>query len=477
MPITKELQPAKLVIPKFDVRRISLFLFLQIVFFVLYYLISRSLFESDLAHPYLLFFGEKALLVIKGMPPRLENIGFIYPPLPVFATMFFGADVFITQSFISSMISAYIVFEIFTKARSTIFAIVLSSFFLLSFPILYLATQRFDMYLYFFLIIFSLKLISRHLETNYSLYIFAAGPIFGLTFYTHFSSLYLIPLFLAVMVILYSANLKWLIASATVLFVPYFMFLLSFGYLNWIFTGQAFGFLRNYRLLFSNPGVEAVVSSGHIIASFKDMLKYLFMVFPVILPALWGMYRNPKLIMVEPFIIIYAFIFSNFFFPCVYASSIFLIYSLMVTEHEGLKRRWVLYTLLIVSMVSSAFLSLNSSDINERLFAKKIFGFSGGNLQEYKKAAAILSDKTGRILMDDGALYQMVYLLKQPERLILSYQYEFITALSKPSLFVDYAIALKDREKDLVFQAFEKGVKGYYVLYEDEKIIIWERLK
>ena len=51
--------------------------------------INHTVFKDGFASKILLYLGEKALLVFHGRPPRLENLGFVYPPLPYLFELIF----------------------------------------------------------------------------------------------------------------------------------------------------------------------------------------------------------------------------------------------------------------------------------------------------------------------------------------------------------------------------------------------------
>jgi len=40
---------------------------------------------------------------------------------------------------------------------------------------------------------------------------------------------------------------------------------------------------------------------------------------------------------------------------------------------------------------------------------------------------------------------------------------------------VNYVVAVKDRNSDVLFQQFEGGIKGFYPIFDEGKIIIWEK--
>jgi hypothetical protein len=49
-----------------------------------YYQINTYLFTNGFSSATMLYLGEKALLVFKGNPPKIENVGFVYPLIPYF---------------------------------------------------------------------------------------------------------------------------------------------------------------------------------------------------------------------------------------------------------------------------------------------------------------------------------------------------------------------------------------------------------
>ncbi len=456
-------------------KNILLLFLLFPVFFSIYFSIHYLLAENSFMHPYLLFFGEKALLAINGVPPRLENIGFIYPPLPVLIALLFQANISIAQGFIASAISTFIAWELINNIQSKKLIITLILFLLFSVPILFLATQRFDLYLHFCLILYSIKLLNKYLKEEYSLYIFTAGPLFGLSFFTHFSSLYLIPWILVVIYFLFRKSFKKFVAVSFVFFSPYFLFFLSFAYLNWVFTGYAFGFLPNYKLLFSNSDINAVISSGNLIGSLKFMFSYLIKVILIITPFLAGIFYERRLVSLIPFLIIFSLIYSNLFYPAIYASAIFMMYFLILMRFEKEGAHHVFIIAMIISIASSFIQSLNSEDLLERKFTHALIGTAEENTEIYKQIAELLKYREGKILIDDQSFYPVVYLMNAPERFILPYQYEFNSAISNPARFADYVIGMKDINRDKVYQRFEPGVKGYFAIFDNQDITVWEK--
>lgn len=458
-------------------KRVVLFLSFHLAFFVVYSMINSFLLEQGFLNPYLMYFGEKALLALRGIPPRLENIGFVYPPLPIYITCLFNGNVLLAQSFVGSMISGYILLQLLERMKSLTHPFLLIAYFIFSFPVLFLATQRFDLYLYFFLIMLSINLLMLYVRRDYSLYLFLAGPVFGLTFFTHFSSIYLIPAFLFLIVVTYRNNIKKAGAATLVFFAPYIIFLFIFTYVNWVFTSETFGFLKNYTILFNNPSLDAVTSAGNLIGSLGYMLNYLIRVLPIIAPCLLGMYLDRSLISVIPFMVILSFVYSNLLFPSVYAATIFIIHFFITVDFGKLVKARLLTIALLISLIAGPMLASVSSDRNEKHFVNAMLGTVGDNLDVYRKVEKILQGTEGYILVDDKTGYPLVYLMGKPQRFILPYQYEFMPALSNPSSFADYVVVFRNKDADALYQHFENEIKGFYRILDCDNVVVWERTR
>ena len=454
------------------------FLCSLVIFFAFYSFINYVLFDLGIIHPHLMLFSEKALLVLRGIPPRLENFGFIYPPLPIFLVGLFNGNVLLAQSFVASLISTLIAFHIRKTTPSLRQAFPLIVFMTFSFPVLFLATQRFDLYLYFFLVVLSAKLLYQFKKEQYALDLFCAGPLFGAAFFTHFSSIYLLPVFFFLIWFFYEDQPQKIIPISLTFFTPFCVSFFIFAYVNYLFTGEAFGFLIQYHLLFSNSDVASLLSSGGFLGDITYILKYVLAIFPAIIPYFLGMYHDRNIVLVLPFMILFSLFYSTFFFPAVYFSAVFLIHFLLMTQWSSPVRQKVLLATLCVSFFFSPAAALFSEEPHEKRIAQALWGIKEeSNLSSYQAMAALFNDHPGKILLDDLNGYPLVYLMKTPERFILPYQFEFATALSNPAQFVHYVVAWKDKNNDFVFQRFGHHIEQFRKRFEDEKVIIWERAK
>ena len=96
-------------------------------------------------------------------------------------------------------------------------------------------------------------------------------------------------------------------------------------------------------------------------------------------------------------------------------------------------------------------------------------------MKDQSAAAAALGSTSGKILADDTDLYPMVYMMRKPERFILPYRYEFVTALSNPGLMTEYVVMRRGSERDLVFQKYGTEIKGFHTFFEDGSITILKK--
>jgi hypothetical protein len=456
----------------------SFFFLSAMAFFAFYAFINAALLHQGIIHPNLMFFAEKALLVLKGHPARLENFGFIYPPLPILITSLLNGNVLLAQSIVAALISAALALDIRKAVPVKGWAFPLIIYTAFCFPILFLATQGFDIYLYLFIVVLSVRFLYRHEKNEASLDLFMAGILFGVTFFIHFSSIYLIPMFLILICMLYRNQPQKIMPVSLAFFTPFLVSLLIFSYVNLIFTGEAFGFLKKHKLLFSNSDIEAVLSSGSFMSSLFYMLKYVVWVVPVIVPYLLGFRYHKSVILVLPFMVLLSLIYANLFSPAIFLCSVFIIHFLLMNDFWGSLKQKTLLTALGISLVAAPVMALISTEANEKKVAQAVFGVDqASSLAPFQKIAALLQDKKGKILLDDTRGYPLVYLMQDPERFILPYQYEFAVALSNPARLANYAIAWKDKGNDLVFQQFEGHMEQFRPLFEDETVIIWEKTK
>lgn len=440
-----------------------------LTFFALYYIILSILIEEkNYIDLNLLFFAEKAKLAREGMPPRLENIGFVYPPL-VFLFFLIFKNIPTAVAFLSASINTLFLFTVQRK-----FSLYLSMLFLFSFLYLFLSTQMPSLLLFYMFLTLTVIFIIRFIEEKLSLYLFFAGFLYGFSFFVDFRTVFLIPFWTLFFVFLIrTENWKEKIAIMTVFNTPIFFFSLSWMYLNWVFMGDPLNFIHsNYSYFKSFP------SSSILKISFPLIIFYFF---PFIFPYVFGffylknkIYKFLYLLPVYTFFIFLKLKMIEGFFVNAVLFNIFF----MLFYSEVKKLKFVFLITIIFSFVLIPF----SPDYNERTFARAILGMKiEENLVEYKKVADFINTHSnGHILMDDSWGFPIVYFSKDTKRFILPYMYEFYSAVASPQLFAKWIIVNIDSESDKVLNSLPelKSKKSiyYYPVYKDKEIKIYMRL-
>ena len=85
-------------------KKIVLILIIAVLYTVYYSINIFFFLDYGYTHSKLTFFAEKALLATEGKPPRLENIGFVYPPL-AFVPFLLIKNPTVVPALVSAMVS------------------------------------------------------------------------------------------------------------------------------------------------------------------------------------------------------------------------------------------------------------------------------------------------------------------------------------------------------------------------------------
>ena len=152
-----------------------------------YYLIISGLERQGYVGLSLAFFGEKGALALHGLPPRLVNVGFVYPPLSYLLQLGF-ASVLVGQAVISGVIVAGVLDFLQRQTTGRVLR-GLAQIYVLASPVFLLLTITDHTTLLFALMLAaSVHYITRFLRDDYSLYLFVGSTLLGLTFFVDFRS-------------------------------------------------------------------------------------------------------------------------------------------------------------------------------------------------------------------------------------------------------------------------------------------------
>ena len=446
-------------------RRLIHSFLLLFVFFTIYYWLSVYLIEEkQFFHLKPIFFAEKARLATEGVVPRIENIGFVYPPF-VFLPFLLFRDVPISVAFFSSIIS----YTIFNLPKRYILAVL----FIFSPPFLYAATQRPDIFLSFTLLALSLRYFALYMENAVSVHIFISGLFFGMSFFADFRTILLVPYILISGIILLRGekNTKRNVAVLGVFLTPVVAFMFMWMYINWVFTGNPLHFIespysyfKTFSPLEGNPAgfylTNLILALGYLIGVIfiKRNIMPLYLLPPVFL------LLSTETGLVDGFMVnavlflIFFLVFSDFF-------------------RFNVVLRSVLFLNLILLLPAMYF----SPDLNERDFFRAFIGMNvKGNLVDYKNTSLFLNKNSGDILMDDALNFPVVYFAENIKRYILPYRSDFSVALSAPHLFADWVVVNKNFKKDVVRAHIEKDEifkLNFQKAYENEKFVVYKNVK
>jgi len=422
---------------------------------LLFCFLSYHFFSNDFFHLKTISYAEKARLAVEGLPPRLENVGFVYPPLPVFISILFPLP-WLAQGVVSGTVFTLLTYLAVKFYRDSFPAFLMLALYL---PFLFAATFKFDTLLLFFLIASSTLLLLKYWEEGFSLYLFAGGLLFGLSFFIDFSALYLIFVYAGTLFLKKKEKLSHRLGVIMVFLLPLVFFFLFTLFINYTFKGDAFHFLKGYSLLFpKSPQVlQAQYSLYTALALLFDYLKKSFL---LVLPYFVGFflvkrwrefYASPIfLIYVSPLLLLFLKIRYGTFSFSLTNSLLFIFFLLLFMNRFRFKLP--IYLFLLLSIVSAPFLYLKSMDGNEVNFALGLMGKPfERNLLFYREIAREINRLKGKVLLDDKSFYPTVYFVSNLRKLLLPYQYDFYTVLASPCGKVDFVVGMVGGKRDEVY--------------------------
>lgn len=469
------------------------FLILFFPLFIFYVLISYIFFtEYFYMHPNLLFFAEKALIAIQtGL--RLENIGFVYPPFAFIPFLFYN-NLYFVPSFVSALLTTFLIIFLLKECQNSHIILLPIVFVFLNPLYLFLATQRFDVLMFYIVLTISVIYVIKYLIAGYSLYIFISGILLGLIFFIDFRSVFIVPLYvLSIFFSTKNKGISYKLAITTVIITPIFFFLLSWFYLNWAFTGNPLDFIENPYSYFRNEHIpeEFTIASGTLIGSLILTIKQLIINFPLIIPYFvqFLFIRKFKLLFGVPFYLMYILpvfllyfsIYYGIFFPFMHTAVLFQLFSIFFSCRMRTIESYPVIISFLISFFFTFLLPLYSKDLNEKFFVGTFLGktIEDINLKDDLKTSQVIkSSKCELILTDDAYTFPVIYFSKNINNFILPHNSIFFTSLSNPALFAD-CLLISRNSKDFLNKRFPKAqhgfVSGFYLQYSSSKYMLYIR--
>ncbi|MDW8066397.1 MAG: hypothetical protein RMI50_01825 [Aquificaceae bacterium] len=465
------------------------------VFFVVYSLLSYDLIHKhSYVNSHMLFLAEKALIATKSEPARLENVGFVYPPLGFLPFMIYN-NLWITPALISALISTLWMRYVLNKSNSGVYSFVVLAFLLFNPLYIFLAIQRFDMLLFYSMLTLSTIFTVKHADTGYSLYIFIGGTLLGLTFFLDFRSVFLLPFVIISTYLFFKDNRDYKVAMLLVKLSPIIFATGSWLFLNWAFTEDPFHFINSPYSFFRAELSDATARSKDSISeSLYQTLDYALRLMPITLPyyLLFLSIGRYKLFYALPLFMVYIYpillVFFSFYTGILvhyYSISILmLMFAFAFWVYLSYPQRKAMALLFLVSFLLSPVLMHKSPDLNEKSFAQYLIGKSVekpvSKQEDMHVAKLILESGCNRVLSDDAYSFAVVYFTQKPSSFILPHDYEFYTCLSYPWTCADCLLVSK-KPKDALLQRFPHSnngiVKGYSLIHMGERYVLLGRQK
>ncbi|TKJ46453.1 hypothetical protein CEE34_08820 [Candidatus Aerophobetes bacterium Ae_b3a] len=455
-------------------RKISVIL-LFLIFFSLYFWIGLQAQRAGFISQNNLFYAEKALLAIKGDPPRLENAGLVYPPLSSLMT-FLPSYPFTGGALIGALLSTLLMVWLgraphVSPITKVLFLIIL----LTSFPVLFLVTQKPAIVLFFTLFTLANLLLLQFHQLRYTQRLFLFGITYGLCFLAGYESMFLLPYYVVICLsIIGLKNRGYFLSTALVITIPALFFFAAWIYLNWIFTGDPLRFLHSpYSYFLALRGFTPFMAQTkrQIFASLSFVLIWslpfaLFYYFSLPFAGKKGRLVGigpSTLIYLAPFCLLLLEVYLGLFHPSVFRLSLFLFFAaIFIPQIRQRIVQKIIPLLLVVALVWGWWAAWKSPDREEQLFARIVLGSEVISLvAPYQEIVNIVSKTKEKVLLDDAQLYSIVALDGVPQRYILPYNYEFGSALSQPSLFVEYVVVYADPNKDRIAGAWPQVIDGH----------------
>jgi hypothetical protein len=469
--------------------RIATFVFVAALLSLCYFALVSTLERQGFLGLQLAFFGEKAALALHGLPPRLVNVGFVYPPLSFLLQLAFATPL-IGQAVIAGVIVAGILYFLQTSVADRALRLLAQVYVLASPVFLYLTVEDHSSLLFALMLAVSVHAITRFLRDDYSLDLFIGSTLLGLTFFLDFrSAALLFAIVPAAALPLWRRSRAQAISVALTIAVPTVFFAAAWSYVNWIFLGDPFAYAHGRGSFFRTfPVTPALFAAAH---DPWQTLRFagiaLLGSLPVTLPYFIGFasLRGGKAAYTVPAIVVYASpvvfivvsIFGGLYRPTIALLALFLL--VLLFSLDAIKPSRLLTATVAISLIASFFAPFVSPSPDERAFGNALIGRGAvaANLAPFRLLAAHLGTG-GPILIDDSSLYPLVYTLGSPERFILPYQYEYASVLSNPAPFVRWVVVAR-RADDTIYALYPGAEFGHFPhfheSYRSSDYIVFER--
>ena len=490
---------------------IWLFFLLSAGFGLCQFIINISLLDMGILSDITINFGARAMLAYDGAPPKLENIGGIYPPIPYFLVLVFR-DPVMAAAMAGGAVQAAIVCVInsLRKAgsigRLTELICIICIMFLPQ--VLFVFTQRIDLSLT--LCAFTLTMWSlRRVE------------LYGRTYHLTLCSLCMALLYLCdaatlLLCLLFAPYIakqglkvhNSIIAVLVLTYLPLVFFALIQRPISLLFLGDTDPFTQWSDLLIVSQGIdliEARPGEGSIVAAFMETVRRLsdisYMLSPwvaawviMLVRGGWRLLFSMHKYLLAP--LLYCF-WSLYLGSGIFeqASSAFLIFSaqaLLLTTRDfsssisqdtvkkNRKSSFIVALGMILGLAGGWADMMHSPDRAEQQFARALLHQQrDSRIDGLYRLFDAVHDTQGKILMDTERNMSLIFFSGTPRRFLLPYQLDYEMGLSLPAAYVDYVVVYADPTYDGIARkhpsVMHKKLAGFSCIAEHGKRLVFKR--
>ncbi len=415
------------------------------------------------------FLGAKVLEALNGGEPRYKAIICVFPPLLIYVTLVLGSPVTL-QVLFGAILIGLLIWKIgnlsVPKTWQRVWTVLI--LFHPAFGLMLLRSPGWVMTTILLTLQMALLWALTKAKASPSLPLTLLLVLLGLglapLMLLRYESWLMLPVIVLTLVQLFEQE-SWGFKSTAIL-VTLFMslvFIATWLYINWLFTGDAYYFLNSSYSSLRLTETKAFLQQEGFWISWLLSFTWIVQVVPVYLLIVgWILWQDKRwgltiLILLMPVIFLVAAFWQGTFMPEVSRFGIFLgILPLIIQQFPPSKlwQRLVFTGALVVSLVcSGALLQQNQFVPEETLLWRQLSGQalpSSLSVQQWvqqkqaqRQIAQVLYEKLSpgqRILMDDAVNFPIIYLLNNSSYFLLPYQNEFFLALQQPDLFTDFIL-------------------------------------
>ena len=457
--------------------------FLAIVF-NLYFFVKGYLTEFFPARD-VLFIKEKVLLTLYKDSTQVLGDGIVKPILPYLVNLFIP-DIPLLTAIVSTLLIFTLISYISKKSVSIWkeFLIVVLIIFNPLFFLTAIKNYIFTLTLLVFLVaIFSIY-VFLYIKPRQYVYLFLGSFLLGFTFLVDYRSIF--ATFGIILMAIINDILKFKKHKKTldlrrlwniilILLTPTLFFIFFYMFTNFLITERfEFDFYNRYLTLGFYPTEYFSNFPLSLRATFDDMIRYWYLVLPSLVIPLISRKKFFGLIYIFSGTLLIAGI---YYFSGNVPVYYFLIFSLLPlisiidTKHNYLNLKMNL-SILTLALT----LGFTVKDIDFKPFLKK----DKELVDMYKASKVLKSLKVNNVILDDKTLYPVVVFYGDVNRIIFPYQFDFVNYYANPKNSVDIVVVNKLDKTDKFLKKYPNAkygyLEGYYVLYENETVIIFKNI-